>query len=101
MRLSEEGLRGRTVIGADGQAVGETVGLFVDSGEWRVTALRIKLRSNVADQIGATRSFFSAGTVEIPVNLVQSVGDAVVLAVPVEGLRALLSAASSEEATAH
>ena len=45
MRLSDENLRGQTVIGADGQAV------------------------------------------EIPIRLIQSVGDAVVLSVPVDGLR--------------
>jgi sporulation protein YlmC with PRC-barrel domain len=100
MRLSEDGLRGRTVIGADGQAVGETVGLELDSGDWRVTAIRIKLRSGIADRIGAARTLFSAGTVTIPVDLVQSVGDAVVLAIPVDGLRALVSA-SPEAAPAH
>lgn len=100
MRLSEEALRGRTVIAADGQAVGETVGLELDSADWRVIAVRIKLRSNIADRIGAARTIFSAGTVEVPVDLVQSVGDAVVLAVPVDGLRALISA-PSEAASAH
>jgi sporulation protein YlmC with PRC-barrel domain len=100
MRLSEDGLRGRTVIAADGQAVGETVGLELDSADWRVTALRIKLRSGIADRVGAARTLFSAGTVAIPVDLVQSVGDAVVLAIPVEGLRPLISAAL-EAASAH
>ena len=90
MRLSDESLRGRTVIGADGQAVGEVVALFLDSEAWDVESIRVKLRNAIADRLGAARTMFSAGTVDIPVRLVQSVGDAVVLAIPVEGLRQVL-----------
>lgn len=92
MRLSDENLRGRTVIGADGRAVGEIAALFVDSGGWGVESLQVKLRKDVADQLGAARTMFRAGTIEIPTRLVQSVGDAVVLAVPVDGLRDVLPA---------
>jgi sporulation protein YlmC with PRC-barrel domain len=55
MRLSDENLRGRTVIAADGQAIGEIVALFLDSDAWRVESLQIKLRNEVADQLGAPR----------------------------------------------
>ena len=82
MRLSDENLRGRTVIAADGQAIGEIVALFLDSDAWRVESLQVKLRNEVADQLGATRGMFHAGTLEMPIRMVQSVGDAVVLSVP-------------------
>jgi sporulation protein YlmC with PRC-barrel domain len=81
MRLSDENLRGRTVIAADGQAIGEIAALFLDSEAWRVQSLNIKLRKEVADQLGATRGMFHAATLELPVGMVQSVGDAVVLSV--------------------
>ncbi len=87
MRLSDENLRGRTVIAADGQAVGEIAALFVDSGTWRVESLQINLRKEIADLLGANRSIFHAATLELPVRLVQSVGDAVVLSVPALELR--------------
>ncbi len=90
MRLSDENLRGRTVIGADGLAVGEVEALFLDSEGWRIESLRVKLRKDVADQLGAPRSLFHAGTVEVPTRLVQSVGDAVVLSIAVGGLRDVL-----------
>lgn len=48
------------------------------------------LGKDIADQIGADRSVFHAGTLEIPVRLVQSVGDTVVLTIPVDGLREVL-----------
>lgn len=92
MRLSDENLRGRTVIGADGRAVGEVTTLFLDSDSWRVEALQVKLLKDIADELGASRTMFHAGNVEIATRLVQSVGDAVVLAVPVEGLRTVLPA---------
>jgi len=90
MRLSDESLRGRTVIGADGQAIGEVAAIFLDSEAWVVESVRVKLRNGIADRLGAARTIFSAGTVEIPVRLIQSVGDAIVLAIPVEGLRQVL-----------
>jgi sporulation protein YlmC with PRC-barrel domain len=77
MRLSDENLRGRTVIAADGQAIGEVAGEFLDSEAWRLESLQVKLRNEVADQLGATRSLFHPGTLEIPVRMIQSVGDAV------------------------
>jgi len=90
MRLSDDNLRGRIVIAADGQVVGETTALFLESDTWRVESLQVKLGKNIADQIGADRSMFHAGTLEIPVRMTQSVGDTVVLSVPVDGLREVL-----------
>ena len=43
---------------------------------------------------------FRAGTVEIPIRLIQSVGDAVVLSIPVDGLRQVLPAESEPAAAA-
>jgi len=101
MRLSDGNLRGRTIIGADGLAIGEIAGLFLDSGTWGVESLQVTLRKDVADRLGADRSIFRAGTLEIPIRLVQSVGDAVVLAVVVDELRQVLPSASSTAETAH
>ena len=81
MRLSDENLRGRTVIAADGQALGEVAAIFLDSEAWRVESLKVKLRNDVADQLGASRNIFHGGTLEIPIRMVQSIGDAIVLSV--------------------
>jgi len=87
MRLSDDNIRGRSIIAADGQVVGEITALFLESDTWRVESLQAKLGKDIADQIGADRSMFHAGTLEIPVHMVQAVGDTVVLSVPIEGLR--------------
>lgn len=66
MRLSDEKLRGRTIIAADGQVVGEITAIFLESDTWRVESLQAKLGKGIADQIGADRSIFHSGTLEIP-----------------------------------
>ena len=90
MRLSDENLRGRTVIAADGQAIGELAAIFLDSEAWRVESLQVKLRSDVADQLGTTRGMFHAGKLEVPIRMVQSVGDAIILWVATQELRQVL-----------
>lgn len=100
MRLSDASLHGRTVISSEGLAIGDVEALFIDSDAWRVDSLQIKLRKDIADRLGAGRSMFHAGTVEIPTRMVQSVGDAVVLSVAVDDLRQVLPGAT-EPASAH
>jgi sporulation protein YlmC with PRC-barrel domain len=90
MRLSDEKLRGMIVIGADGQAIGEVAAFFLDSDGWRVESLKVKLRKEIADRLGASRTIFHAGSVEISVRVVQSTSDAVVLTVGVDELREVL-----------
>ncbi len=91
MRLSDETIRGKTVVGSDGQVIGEVSALFLNSEAWRIESLQVKLRRETADHIGASRGIFHAGrNIEIPVGSVQSVGDAVVLSVAVDDLRLFL-----------
>jgi sporulation protein YlmC with PRC-barrel domain len=97
MRLSDDNLRGRTVIASDGLAIGEIALLFIDSVAWRVESLQVKLHKDIADRLGAGRSIFRAGAVEIPIGIVQSVGDAVVLSVPIDELRRVLPNALESE----
>lgn len=101
MRLSDDNLRGRTVIASDGLAIGEITALFIDSTAWRVESLQVKLRKDVADRLGTERSMFHSAGLEIPISMVQSVGDAVVLSVAVDGLRQVLPGGASEAAPVH
>jgi sporulation protein YlmC with PRC-barrel domain len=81
MRLTGADLRGRAIITADGQVIGELAELVLESGTPSVDALHAKLRNEVADRFGAERSVFHPAVVEIPARMIQSVGDAVVLSV--------------------
>jgi sporulation protein YlmC with PRC-barrel domain len=86
MRLSDETLKGLTVISADGTAIGSVAEMFVSSSDWRVESIRVELRKDIADQIGADRTLFHRGSIELPVTFIQSVSDAVVLSIDVEKL---------------
>lgn len=87
MRLSDDSVRGRTVISADGQAIGAIKALFVNPTDWRVESIGVSLHRDIADRLGASRSMFRHGSIEIPVALIQSIGDAVILGVRVDELR--------------
>jgi sporulation protein YlmC with PRC-barrel domain len=87
MRLSAENLQGRTVITSDGQAVGAVKSVFIDAVEWRVEAISVELRKETAERVGASHTMFHRGLIEVPVQLIQSVGDTVVLGVAVDSLR--------------
>lgn len=94
MRLSDESLRGRTVIGADGQVIGSIKSVFFDPTEWRVESVSVELRNDIADRIGASRSMFHRGLTEIPIQMIQSVGETVVLGAGVDALREARQAAA-------
>ena len=49
MQVSDEHLRGRSVIGADGLAIGEVAALFIDTSAWIIIGLQIKLSKSVAE----------------------------------------------------
>ena len=92
--LYDEHLRGRTVIAADGQTIGEMAALFVDTSKWMILALQIKLTKSAAEQPGAAKSLLRAATLDLPVRLIQSVGDAVLLSIPTVELRQNLTEAA-------
>lgn len=88
MKVSNDNLIGRVVISGDGIAIGEIARLFVETTSWRVESLQVTLRKDSAERIGIRRSMFHSSTIEIATALVQSVGDAVVLSVALDALRA-------------
>ena len=90
IQVSDEHLRGRKVIAADGQAIGEVASLFIDTSTWSIVALQIKLSKSVAEQLGVARGLLHAATLKLPVRMVQSVGDAVLLSVPTHELRQIV-----------
>jgi sporulation protein YlmC with PRC-barrel domain len=87
MRQSDDNLHGRVVLSSDGRVIGEIAKLFIDDTEWRVDAIQVKLRKDIADRIGASHSMFHAATLEIPAQLIASSGDAVILNITVDALR--------------
>jgi sporulation protein YlmC with PRC-barrel domain len=100
MHVSDDELTGRTVIAADGNAIGEVFGFAIETDNWAIQALKVKLRNEAADQVGASRSIFRPGTIAIPVSFIQSVGHAVVLNVATSALREGAFAVGQQDAGA-
>jgi sporulation protein YlmC with PRC-barrel domain len=96
MRFSDAALRGRTVISAEGRALGQVAGFELDSEDWRLSAITVDLSSDIADELGAPRSLFHKAAMSIPAGQLSSVGDAVLLRASVAQLRARIAGASGE-----
>jgi sporulation protein YlmC with PRC-barrel domain len=82
LRFSDQ-VRGRTVIDATGRALGEVDELYVDGDTLEIEGLRIKLRPDIADDLGVPRRTFHPGMIDVPTQHIQALGDTVVLRVDV------------------
>jgi sporulation protein YlmC with PRC-barrel domain len=88
MAFPIEELRGRAVIASDGRVLGEIATLLLEgNGGVTVEAIRVKLRNDIADQLGIRRGTFRSATIDVPANAIQSVTDTVVLSIAVSELR--------------
>lgn len=99
MRISEDELRGRTVIGSDGLAIGDVETIYLDTRSWEVTGIGTKLRKEVAKRLGYSSNPFKSAGLTIPTRMVQSVSDAIILSVPIGDLRGMLP--EGQEQSAH
>jgi len=87
MDLAYDGdLRGRRVIDARGRLVGDLQGFEIDTSSWRVRALRVKVRREVAGAIGLARGTFRGAVMVVAAEAISGVGDAVVLNKSIEAL---------------
>lgn len=91
MRLTDEEIRGRAVIGSDGLAIGDVTKISFDTATWQVTSIGLKLRKEIAQRLGVSSTLFRGASITIPIRMVQSVSDAILLTVPVGDLRSLLA----------
>ena len=76
--MSFEKLSGKFVICAGGFDLGELKGIEMDESKWQVTHLHVKLSKAASEDLGFKKRFGSS-TVCVPVSLVASVGDNVLL----------------------
>lgn len=79
-------LNGKTVIDGAGDVVGTVEDTTVEGDSWTVVALRLKLLRDTADQVGARHGMFRSAVVDVPIEAVAAVGQAVVLNVSIANL---------------
>jgi len=88
MKISDDKLHGRVVLSGDGIAIGDVSRLMIEGAQFTIASIEIKLRREIAEKLGMERSRWHGATVEIPASAVRSVGDAVLLSLNLDQLRA-------------
>jgi len=76
--VSTDKLDGMFVICAGGFDLGEIKGADIDTNNWQVTHLHVKLSKPASEDLGFKKRFRSS-TVCLPIALVASVGDNILL----------------------
>ena len=76
--MSIEELSGKFVICSGGFDLGEINGVEMDTNTWQVTHLHVKLSKAASEDLGFKKRF-GTSTVCVPVSLVASVGDNILL----------------------
>jgi sporulation protein YlmC with PRC-barrel domain len=76
--VSVEKLNGKKVIGAKAYTLGEVEGAEVNTDNWRLTHLHVKLTDQAATELGFKKRFRSS-TVCMPVSLITAVGDVITI----------------------
>jgi hypothetical protein len=95
MRITDDNLHGRVVLTSDGLAIGEVSKLYLQGAQFAIDGIEVKLRKEIAERLGMERSVFHPAMLEIAAPMVQSVGDAVLLGVTLDALRALRTTANT------
>lgn len=80
MRLRfRDQLRGRSVIDAAGNVIGEIDDVVIDSDSWTVSALRIRLKRETAAAMGVKTGAFRSALFDVTSEAVRGVAETVVL----------------------
>ena len=87
MKISDRDLRGRAVIAADGRVIGKVSGITLESDGPGLGTMEVEVRREVENELGVEHHTFSASKIEVPFTEVQSIGETVVLSIPVDALR--------------
>jgi sporulation protein YlmC with PRC-barrel domain len=87
--VSPTKLKGKKVIGADGDVVGEVEGLDVEPSNWQITGLQVGLTDNAAKDLGFKRPFLSKVVIIIPSKIVSLVGNFINIDESIENLESL------------
>jgi sporulation protein YlmC with PRC-barrel domain len=81
--ISCEALLGKKVIGAGGYIIGEVKGASIDTKTWQIVNLHVKLTNTAAEELGFKKRFRSS-MVNMPVKMIQAVGDVVNVSPPLK-----------------
>ena len=84
-------LKGKKVVGAKGQNVGEVESLDLEPSNWQVTGLQVSLTAEAATELGCNKSFLRKAVVAIPTKIVASVGNMIILNEDIQDFKTLVT----------
>jgi sporulation protein YlmC with PRC-barrel domain len=77
--MSNTELIGKRILSQDGREIGEVESLHVDVETWRLSAVGVKLRREVLEQLSLKRPLIGTQVIRIPIDQVSGASDTVVL----------------------
>ena len=77
--VSFDKISGKFVICAGGFDLGELNGVEMNTDNWQVTHLHVKLSKPASEDLGFKKRFIISSTVCVPTSLVSKVGDNILL----------------------
>jgi sporulation protein YlmC with PRC-barrel domain len=82
-------VKGKSVMAAAGQIVGEVDALDLQPSNWHVEGLQVSLNKDSATELGFNKSLLSKVAIAIPTRIVSAVGNMVILNETIQDLKAL------------
>jgi sporulation protein YlmC with PRC-barrel domain len=75
--IKETALIGKRVILEDASDIGTLVDIHVDTLDWRMTKLEIRIEKRYAERLGKEKGFLKKPVISAPIHLLATVGDVV------------------------
>jgi len=97
MTMNARELNGKEVIGTEGWKIGRVTDVILDTGSWQVKALDMELARNVAEEFGM-KKLLKSTQIQVKVEDVQGVGDAITLKISKAQLQATLEPKAVQKA---
>ena len=80
-------LIGKQIVSVKGEIMGEVDGIDVDPTNWQATGLYVTLSNDATTELGFKKPFLSRVVINLPTNLIVSVGEVITLKDSVKNLR--------------
>lgn len=77
--MSNEDLKDKKVLTADGTELGEVEVVHVDTATWHVVTIGVKIRRDMLERLNLERPMFGSQVVQISIDQVAGVSDALIL----------------------
>jgi sporulation protein YlmC with PRC-barrel domain len=84
--IRDEEIEGKRVILEDASDVGSIVDIYVDTTDWRITQLDVKLEKRYAERMGLETALLKKTVIPVKIHFLKSVGDVVHLKGTIEDL---------------